>query len=117
MENKRRRTVPVTEKNFEKRLSSVYYSNVVRMLEEALNQLSSIQNDPNMPPIARIKAAELVLQASRIIKAKESIVQVNTQINNRSPRGDDAPTGGGVRSFESILRRLEARDEVIDVRQ
>jgi hypothetical protein len=103
---------PVTEKNFEKRITDVYYRNAVPMLEEAMAELRRLAQNPEVSDVARLRACEMILTATRIIKNKDSVVQVGVQINNRG--GAAEPTASG-QSFESIIRRLDARDDVIDV--
>jgi hypothetical protein len=118
---KKLRKRDVTLKNLEKKLSDVYCENAVAMLDETFTELRSIIKDEKSSALAKIRACELAFQATKIIKAKDALVQVNQQFVNKGNDSGLPLSGSKVRSYESILRELEgekviaASEQVIDV--
>ncbi len=106
----------ITLKNLESFQQKKYCENVASMVSVVYPQLIKKMEEGNM------KAIEMGLQVLNILKPQNGI-SVVTQIYNRNqassgPSEDPASAGVGVRSMESILRRLEATEsasaQVID---
>jgi hypothetical protein len=104
----------VTPKNIEKVLTRLYCDNIVALTAKSFAQLNRMVEDKSKSDRDKIRAIQLVLESAQVLHPKQPLVQINQQFNNQ--REQSQP---GFRSFESILRRLEARDvaqgEVIDI--
>lgn len=107
--------VKVTARNLEKYQREKYFENLAPMLEAAFPSLIARAASGDM------KAVQMIMEMTNYLKPKDGI-SVITQVYNKnqvaqisSNGNSDAP--GGIQSFESILRRLEATDsaKVIDV--
>jgi hypothetical protein len=97
----------VTLGNLENFQQEKYCENVAAMVSVVYPQLIKKMEEGNM------KAIEMGLQVLNILKPQNGI-SVVTQIYNRnqvsSNSQPEGPVGVGVRSMESILRRLEATE-------
>ena len=103
----RRKKVQVTLANIEKFQQKKYCENIADLVNAAYPMLIEKIRDGNM------KALEMGLQVANVLKPQNGI-SVVTQIYNKNQNAvTTAPSGDtpdGVRSFESIIRRLEAVD-------
>lgn len=108
-----KRKAKITPDNLEEKLTDSYCENIVDLADITFTEMRRIIMDTKIPAKDKRGVMQLVLEASQLIKRKETIFQFNQQINTQ--RSDKAGAG---QSFESILRRLEARQDsdIIDIK-
>jgi hypothetical protein len=103
----------VTPKGLEKYHREMYFENLSPMLEAAFPALIDRARGGDM------KAIQIIFEMCNYLKPQGTVSVIN-QIYNKNQaaavsNGSNGDTPGGIQSFESILRRLEQSERVIDV--